>query len=396
MSTFKSSLQRLFCLQGLLLDGIKEHVNHIELVVRSPRTSAHCPHCHQSVRRVHKTVHRNIKHGMLNNQVVYLHLRLRDFRCRRCGLFREQIPGISRQSTSQHFRMLVIPKLQERSCAGVAREHHVSPSTILRSMTAYGVKVGMRWPEESFALGIDEHSFSGRDLMITLTDLTHQRLIGILPNDRQATLKGCLRTLAKTKRKLITAVCIDMKQSYAAAVEEVLPAVPIVVDKFHVIQYLNWHLKDLRSIYTRCDYRLPKQLLEKNREELTAVECQQLQRMFGRYPTLKELWHLKEFVRSMYRTHSPQKAGIKYQSILDGLQGDARPRFASLYETFKRWHLCILNYFTHRITNAFTEGVHTKIKLMKRISYGFRNKTHYIAKMTLAFLPLAVLFPLLK
>ncbi|MBI3626575.1 transposase, partial [Candidatus Uhrbacteria bacterium] len=43
--------------------------------------------------------------------------------------------------------------------------------------------------------------------------------------------------------------------------------------------------------------------------------------------------------------------------------------------------------FNNRSTNAFTEGVHTKIKLMKRVSFGFRNVFNYISKMTLAFLP---------
>ena len=39
-------------------------------------------------------------------------------------------------------------------------------------------------------------------------------------------------------------------------------------------------------------------------------------------------------------------------------------------------------------TNGFTEGCHTKIKMMKRVSFGFRNINNYIAKMMLAFIPL--------
>ena len=41
------------------------------------------------------------------------------------------------------------------------------------------------------------------------------------------------------------------------------------------------------------------------------------------------------------------------------------------------------------MSNGYTEGVHTKIKLLKRISYGFRNREIYVRKMLLAFLPLA-------
>nr|MDA3839637.1 transposase [Patescibacteria group bacterium] len=48
-----------------------------------------------------------------------------------------------------------------------------------------------------------------------------------------------------------------------------------------------------------------------------------------------------------------------------------------------------LNYFENKTTNGFTEGCHTKIKMIKRVSFGFRNIDNYIAKMTLAFLPLS-------
>ncbi len=40
-----------------------------------------------------------------------------------------------------------------------------------------------------------------------------------------------------------------------------------------------------------------------------------------------------------------------------------------------------------------TEGINTKLKLIKRISYGFRNKGVFIRKAMLAFLPFAVFSP---
>ncbi|MGO0121623.1 transposase [Desulfothermobacter acidiphilus] len=49
----------------------------------------------------------------------------------------------------------------------------------------------------------------------------------------------------------------------------------------------------------------------------------------------------------------------------------------------------MLAYHNWRVTNGYTEGVHTKIKLPKRISYGFRNRGVYVRKTLLAFLPLA-------
>ena len=61
----------------------------------------------------------------------------------------------------------------------------------------------------------------------------------------------------------------------------------------------------------------------------------------------------------------------------------------TLKNTFKKWKVPILNYFKYKTTNGFTEGCHTKIKMIKRVSYGFKNINNYIAKITLAFLPLS-------
>jgi len=45
----------------------------------------------------------------------------------------------------------------------------------------------------------------------------------------------------------------------------------------------------------------------------------------------------------------------------------------------------ILNYFHERTTNGFTEGCHTKIKMLKGVSYGLRNVDVYWRKMLFKF-----------
>ncbi len=203
--------------------------------------------------------------------------------------------------------------------------------------------------------------------------------------------------MPKEAKSLIKSVCTDMHSGYRSVAEKELPGVPIVVDKFHVIQHFNFHLGQLRSLYTEHIHKLPKQLLEKNKEDLDDKERAELDLIFKRHPAIAEFWRMKEIVRTMYRLKNPQEAARRYDNLLRGLEFDPRIRWQELYRTLKRWRTCILNYFSHgRVTNAYTEGVHTRIKLLKRISYGFRNKLNYIAKMTLAFIPFLTLMETLK
>ncbi|EQB66361.1 MAG: hypothetical protein AMDU2_EPLC00007G0002 [Thermoplasmatales archaeon E-plasma] len=36
----------------------------------------------------------------------------------------------------------------------------------------------------------------------------------------------------------------------------------------------------------------------------------------------------------------------------------------------------IMNYFIHRITSARAEGINSKIALIEKMAYGYRNKEH--------------------
>jgi len=55
--------------------------------------------------------------------------------------------------------------------------------------------------------------------------------------------------------------------------------------------------------------------------------------------------------------------------------------------TLKHWRDPILNHFDNHTTNGFTEGCNTKIKMLKRVSYGLRNVEVYWRKMLLGFVP---------
>jgi transposase len=37
----------------------------------------------------------------------------------------------------------------------------------------------------------------------------------------------------------------------------------------------------------------------------------------------------------------------------------------------------VMTYFTHRITNAVSEGLNSKIQTIKKRAYGFRNREHF-------------------
>ncbi len=95
---------------------------------------------------------------------------------------------------------------------------------------------------------------------------------------------------------------------------------------------------------------------------------------------------MKKALRNLYRLKSKTTAekGLKDLILIASLSEDA---------AMVQWGCYILNFFDHRTTTAYTEGIHTKIKMIKRVSFGFRNAQVYVRKVLLSLWPLALILP---
>ena len=45
--------------------------------------------------------------------------------------------------------------------------------------------------------------------------------------------------------------------------------------------------------------------------------------------------------------------------------------------TLRHWWEVILNYFHDRLSSGVVEGMNNKLKLIKRLAYGYRNFAHF-------------------
>ena len=51
--------------------------------------------------------------------------------------------------------------------------------------------------------------------------------------------------------------------------------------------------------------------------------------------------------------------------------------FRALFPMLRTWRQEILNYFDHPYTNGFVDGKNNRIKVIKRIAYGYRNNHNF-------------------
>ena len=388
----RKDIKKLLGLQHAWIDSWEIKECRLTVKIRNPRTSAQCPRCGQSSKKVHQYHRRSIKHSIWQSRLVVLDLIKRRFYCRRClRPFSEIMPGINRKQSTENFRNVLLKDLAFSSLRRVQEETGVSSSVLYSVLRANHSKIEtIDWGKmgKNITLGVDEHSFRGRRLVLTFTNITEKKLLGIAVDDRLATLEQFLKKADKSK---ISEVCIDMKAGYLYAIQRVLPQTSITVDKFHVVAYANRLLDEVRSVVLGGGNFRVKDVLFKGREKLNERQKIKLENLFNRYdhwPSLRQAYFIKEKIRDFYQIKDKPIAEQKLNDIIMFCETCDSRYLIGLAKTLKRWRPYILNYFNRYSTNAFTEGVHTKIKMMKRVSFGFRNINNYIAKMTLAFMPI--------
>jgi len=393
----KKDILKLFDLQGFILYRMREEAGAVVFEVGRPHKAAKCPHCGQISRRVHQRSKkpRRIFHLAIAEKRIFLEIKPRRFRCSHCGrVFTESLPGVRPWSrrTIQAERNIV-EELRTSSFGTMRQKLGVAYAGAVRILKALVPErldlTKLLAGVNEAAIGIDEHSFRGRDLVITITLLQpERRLVAILRDDRLATLEAFLRSLPKEVRAKIRWVCTDMKPGFKKVVQRLLPKATVVLDHFHVIQDANHRLDTARLLEQELQRRRIARLpLLKNFENLTDQQQEQLAIISRTYPEVYAFYWFKEALRDLYSQSQRTEAEALLNRILINAENSDHPEIQRWARTLRTWRSEILAFFDNRISNGFTEGVHTKIKSLKRLSYGFKNINIYVRKMLLAFLP---------
>ena len=142
-----------------------------------------------------------------------------------------------------------------------------------------------------------------------------------------------------------------------------------------------------QDVYQKRKVKIPKKIFLIGREKLSQENKQKVDDLLGKYPTLQGFYWAKEKIRELYRQTDREKATKILDNIIFNLKVADDAELVRWGNTLKKWREPILNYFHNRTTNGYTEGCNTKIKMLKRISYGLRNVEVYWRKMLLGFIP---------
>lgn len=347
-----------------------------------------CPCCGSRHHRIKDRIVRWIHHESMGTRSSWLILTLRKRHCQDCGrYFREPIPGLLpyRRST-EAFRKEVFEDHKD----GISQEQ-------LHRKRKIGTATVERWFQDlldrkhrEFAtrpcpriLGIDEQFFSKKDgYATTFADLGKHRVFDVALGRSEASLHKALRRMRGRDR--VQVVCMDLSSTYRSIVRKYFPNAMIVADRFHVVRLVIHHLLD---VWKQIDpvgrkNRGLLSLMRRGEEKLTPEQKETLRAYFEEHPGLAQVYEAKIRLHALLRVKTQTKKMCRkwVKELFYWIAQLRQTPFESsltLANTLESWAEEIGRMWRFTKSNGITEGLHTKMELIQRRAYGFKNFENY-------------------
>ena len=174
---------------------------------------------------------------------------------------------------------------------------------------------------------------------------------------------------------------MDLSDGYRQIARQYFPNAKIVADRFHVIRLVNHHFLKLwqqQDPVGRKDRGLLS-LMRRHQWRLTAEQQENLGRYLSRYPVLEALYAAKQRLAELLLIKSANSNYAKKQlpKLLALLRQFTDSPAKSLANTLLSWLEPIVRMWRFSKSNGITEGFHTKMEMMSRRAFGFRNFENY-------------------
>lgn len=249
-------------------------------------------------------------------------------------------------------------------------------------------------------IGIDEVSYrKGHRYLTIVVDHDTGRLLWASAGRDEATLRRFFDLLGEERAKALKLVSADAASWIANVVRERCPEAVLCMDPFHVVQWATKALDEVRRGMWNTlretgkgdlanTLKHARWALWKNPEDLNEAQSASLAAIQRDNAPLYRAYLLKEQLRAVFQ--SGNRAIALLERWLSWASRSKLKPFVKLARAVRRQRRGIYAALIHGLSNARTEAVNTKLRLLTRLAYGFHSHAPLIA---LAMLKLGGLCP---
>jgi transposase len=382
-------LTELLGLPGIDVENYYIFDDKIIFEVERHSEKAVCPRCGNESAHLHQNHPYFVRDLPVMDRLVLLKVNRRQFKCECCGKpFSEALDFVDkRRKHTNRFSDKIVQQVVHSDVHTVGQQNDLSDEevwSIIKHVSKKKVVIDLTQLKR---LGMDEIALrkGQKDFIVVLVDLERRILIGFVGSRKQKDIKKVLEEWGSEVLSQIVEVSIDLTGNYRGLIQKLLPDANIIADRFHVMQLVSNELNsailnEKKASESVTDEPKKKQIKEalkqskyailKPEERLTETQKQKLEEVKKASPLLAEMHQQKEEFRNIFETAKDwSEATFR---LLDWLE-NAEKNFERSVGTIKRWLSEITGYFDHRTTSGAVEGINNRLKLIKRLGYGFRN-----------------------
>ena len=245
-------------------------------------------------------------------------------------------------------------------------------------------------------LAMDEFAIQkGHRYATVVVDPERKRVLWVGRGRSRAEVRPFFELLGPERCAQIKAVAMDMNTAYDLEVRMHCPNAEVVYDLFHVVAKYGRDVIDRVRVDeanrlrddkpARRVVKTSRWLLLRNRENVPADKAVQLDELLAANRALLTVYLLKDDLKQLWRYRSEAWArkawkSWKRRAMRSGLQ--PLRHFARCLEPYLPG---ILAHCRWPLGTNLVEGINNKIKVIKRIAYGYRDDAYFFLKIRAAF-----------
>jgi transposase len=372
-----------------------QEIEGAEIIITIEKTVNYstCPDCGKTTYSIHQNHWRMIHDLSWSEKPVLLKINRRQFKCNKCKkVFSENLNFVDKsKGYTKRLAIDIVEQVLDSNIHSVAERNDLSDEEVesmLKAQVSQILNINLNQVKR---LGIDEIALvKGQgSYLAVLVDLDTRKPIELVKSRRIEEIREVIVKWGSQVLEQIVEVSMDLWSPYKSLVEELMPNANITADRFHVMKQVNDELDAMRKSEKRAATSLDnkserdrilaglnksKYSLIKNEDSLNEQQKERLNDVREVSPILAKMHTLKEEFRDIFE--STKSWGENIMNLLDWMH-DGLSYFPKSIGTMVRWFGEVVGYFDDRTTNGTVEGINNKLKLIKRLGYGFRNFSNF-------------------
>ncbi len=223
-------------------------------------------------------------------------------------------------------------------------------------------------------------------------DSNTRKIVDIVEDRRLSVLKQYFSRFTKAARNSVKTIVVDMYKPYITLIRMLFPRAKIIIDKFHVVQLFSRALNKTRIKIMNQDKKhynkyknywrlLLKDISKINYEDYHYRRC--FKNQMREIDIINYLLDLDAELKATYQLYHDIRHCLNTKNIalLGDIIATSRITVSSYMKTsiktIKKYLDYVENTIKYRYNNGIIEGINNKIKVIKRIAFGYRNFYHF-------------------